>query len=293
MKGCAVSGNLLLGLVECTNDAYHASAGISKSHLDAMASGSPRHYWHKYLNPAREPEEPTPAKLLGQAIHSAILEPHLFSTEFAAVPDDAPKRPTSAQLRAKNPSLETSQAIDWWAEFNAAAEGKTILTAEQFDICIDIRDAVHSHPVASSLLQGGKAEQTVYAIDEETGELVKCRIDYLTADIIVNLKSTEDAGAAAFGKSAGAYRYPVQQAWYEGVLDSAFGEHPPYWIFLAVEKSPPYALGIYYLEPEDVARGRVAARRDLMRIAECRRNGQWPDYGTEALPLQIPGWVKL
>lgn len=283
-----------LGLVDETNDEYHGSVGsVSKSHLDVIAAGSPRHYWHKYLNPNRETEEPTPALILGQAIHSAILEPHLFTSEFAAVPEDAPKRPTSTQLKAKNPSLETTEAIQWWAEFNKAAEGKTVLTADNFRICMDIRDAVHSHPVASGLICDGKAEQSVYAVDGETGETVKCRIDYLTADMIIDLKSTEDASPAAFGKSAAKYRYPVQQAWYQDVLDSAFGEHPPYWIFLAVEKTPPYAIGIYYLEPEDVTRGRIAARRDLLTIASCRRANAWPDYGTDARPLPIPGWAKL
>jgi len=151
---------------------------------------------------------------------------------------------------------------------------------------------VHLHPVAAGLLQGGKAEQSFYAIDKETGELIKCRTDYLAGDIIVDVKTTDDASPAGFGKSAANYRYPLQVAWYHDVLDAAFVEHPAHWVFLAVEKEPPYAIGLYFAQPEDIVRARPAGRRDFLRIVEHKRSGEWPDYGVEALPLQLPSWWK-
>lgn len=266
-----------LGLVERTNEQYHRGPGVSKSHLDTIAGASPRHYWHKYLNPDREPEEPTPAKVLGSAIHSIILEPDLFTTDFVA-----------------NPGIErrSNAGKAEYAAFIAENAGKTILTDEQMQQCLAVRDAVHLHPVAAGLLTGGHAEQSFYAIDSETGELIKCRTDYLVGDMIVDVKSTDDASPTGFGKSAANFRYPLQVAWYHGVLDAAFGEHPPHWVFLAVEKDPPYALGIYFTEPADVQRARVAARRDFLRIVEHKRSGQWPDYGIEALPLTLPTWWR-
>lgn len=266
-----------IGLVECTNEQYHRGPGISKSHLDKIASSSPRHYWHHYLNPDREPEEPTPAKVLGSAVHSIILEPDLFTSQFVA-----------------NPGIErrSNAGKAEYAAFLAENQGKTILTDEQMQQCLAVRDAVHLHPVASGLLQGGKAEQSFYAVDPEFGELIKCRTDYLAGDIIVDVKTTDDASPTGFGKSAANYRYPLQVAWYHDVLDAAFGEHPQHWVFLAVEKEPPYAIGIYFALAEDVQRARLAGRRDLARIVEHRRSGQWPDYGIEALPLSLPTWWK-
>lgn len=268
-----------LGLVEISNDAYHAGPGISKSHLDTIATGSPRHYWHKYLNPNREPQTPTPAMILGTAIHSIILEPDLFVHQYAP-----------------NPGIDrrTKAGKEEWAAFVAENAGKQILSDEDYQICLRVRDAVYSHPVASGLLVGGKAEQTFYAIDPETGELIKCRVDYLpdSGSMIVDVKSTEDASPAGFGKSAANYRYDVQVAWYHHVLDTLYGGHPPIWTFIAVEKTPPHAIGIYFAKPEDVARAAEAAQRDFMRIVECKRRNEWPDYGIEALPLELPGWVK-
>lgn len=269
-----------VGLVACTNDEYHSGPGISKSHLDTIAGASPKHYFWKYLHPDRERQEPTPAMIMGTAVHTAVLEPDLFPSEVIESPEfDRRSKVGRAEYEA----------------FQLEHKGRIVLAPEDYATCLAIRDAVHMHPVAGGLLQGGKAEQSFYAIDRETGELIKCRTDYLrdSGAMIVDLKTTDDASPAGFGKSAANFRYPIQTAWYNGVLDAAFGEHPQDWVFLAVEKKPPYAVGIYFMEPDIVARAEIAARRDFMKIVECKRSGEWPDYGIEPQPLVLPGWSKL
>lgn len=269
-----------VGLVVQTNEEYHSGPGISKSHLDAINGASPLHYWHKYLNPDREPEEPTPAKILGTAIHTAILEPDLVASTMIESP--------LFDRRTKVGKAE-------WEAFSAEHQGKIILSAEDYDSVIKIRDAVHRHPVAAGLLRGGRAEQSFYAIEPETGELIKCRTDYMhdSGAMIVDVKSTEDASPVEFGKSSANYRYTVQPAWYHRVLDAAFGEHPQDWVFLAVEKKPPHAIGIYFVEPDQLERAHIAAQRDFEKIVACKRAGSWPDYGVEPRPLLLPGWSKL
>lgn len=266
-----------LGLVECTNDEYHAGPGISKSHLDTIHGASPKHYWQRYLNPDRIREEKTPALLLGSAIHAVILQPDLFTAEY--VPNPGIERRSNAGKAEL-------------ASFISENAGKVILSDDDYQKCLAIRDVVHKHPVVSNLLRGGVSEQAVYAIDPETGELIKCQIDYMVGSLILDVKTTEDASPAGFGKSSANYRYPHQTAWYWDVLDAAFGEHPEYWAFLAIEKNPPYAMGLYYPDPQQIALARTANCRDFLRIVEHKRSGQWPDYATEALPLQLPGWWK-
>jgi hypothetical protein len=137
-------------------------------------------------------------------------------------------------------------------------------------------------------------------INAETGEVIqhltKCQLDYVNWNrgYILDLKSSEDASETAFAKSCANYRYPVQNAWYNDVLDaSPFGYHPPNWAFLVFEKEPPYALGIHFLDEVDIARGRIASERDFMRIAQHRHANYWPDYGMSRKPLHLPGWMKL
>lgn len=269
-----------IGLLEQTNDEYHSGPGVSKSHLDAIANASPLHYWHKYINPERVRNPPTMAMIMGSAVHSAVLEPDLFPSEYVESP--------GFDRRTKNGKADAEA-------FEQANAGKVVLSPEDYATCLAVRDAVHRHPVASGLLHGGKAEQSFYAVDEETGELIKCRTDYLhdSGAMIVDLKTTDDASPSGFGKSAANYRYPIQTAWYNHVLDSAFGEHPANWVFLAVEKSPPYAIGIYVTEADQVARASIAARENFHRIVECKRSGQWPDYGITPQGLLLPAWAKF
>ena len=270
---------VLDGLVEMTNDEYHSAPGISKSHLDLISGKSALHYWQRYINPDREPEDPTPAKLMGTAIHIAILEPDLLH-EHVVKGLDIEKR--------SNADKKT------WEEFRKSHYGKVILSADDYEHVLKVRDAVHRHPVAAGLLRNGKAEQTVFATDKETGELIKCRIDYLpdNGSMILDVKSAEDASPIGFGKSAANYRYPVQTAWYQDVVRQAFGECPEHWAFLAFEKEPPYAVGIYFIEPDDVARAHIQARQDFLRIIDHRRNNYWPDYGAEPRALELPYWAK-
>lgn len=267
------------GRINMTNDAYHAGPGISKSHLDVIASQSPLHYWHKYRNPLREREAPTPALVLGTAIHSIALEPDLFTQEYVV-----------------NPGIErrSNAGKAEYAAFVAENEGKVILDDEQYQACLHIRDAIARHPVAPGLLTGGAAEQTFFAIDPETGELIKCRYDYLqdSGYAAIDLKSTEDASPSGFARSAANFRYDLQPAWYFDVNTILYGERPRHWIFMALEKKPPYAIGLYFAKEEDIERAYTRARQDFLKIVEHKNTDRWPDWGHEVMPLDLPRWTS-
>jgi PDDEXK-like domain of unknown function (DUF3799) len=269
----------LIGHVEISNDDYHAGPGISKSHLDVIAEKSPLHYWFKYLNPDREIEEPTDAMELGTAIHAAILEPDLFTSNFVVSP-------------AFN--MRTKDGKQMFADFRNENPGKQILTPDDFKVCLAIRDRVHTNPVAAGLLTGGKSEQSFFAKDPETGELIKCRFDYLQdgAGMALDVKSTRDASKRAFAKDAANLRYDIAVAWYFDVMKALYGEAPRHWVWLAVEKTPPYAVGIYFAKPDDIERARDEARRNFMTIVNCRQANYWPDYAESVEPLDMPGWLK-
>lgn len=270
----------LNGQVEIDNDAYHAGPGISKTHLDSIAAelgNTPLHYWYKYINPERERDEPTAAMVLGKAIHTAVLEPDLLNEQVVAGLD-IPRRSNADKAE--------------WAAFEAANAGKIILKPDDYQAVLAVRDATHRHPVAGPLLRDGQVEKSYYATDPETGELIKCRPDFIanSGEYILDLKSTDDASPNGFARSVANFRYHVQQPFYQDILDILYGEHPKYWMFLAVEKKPPYAVGLYYLPAEAVNLGGLLARRDLNRIAYCKQHNHWPDHATEVRELELPGW---
>lgn len=276
---------------------YCKIPAINKSGLDLVAD-SPLHYWAGYLDPERGPREETPAMKLGSAIHTILLEPHLFDQKYAVVPDDAPRRPTALQLNAKKPSLETMEAIEFWEKFNANTAGKTILTAEQVQSCRAIQNSVLKSKAAQTLLTDGKAEVTVVweknvLLDDGTEVIVPCkaRIDYLTAMAILDVKSTSSAAPAAFAKSVANYHYHLQAAWYSDGFFSITGEKLPF-VFLAFETAKPYACAFYLAEENVLEVGRKLYSPLLKKYAECVNKNYWPGYPDEIRTLKLPVWAE-
>lgn len=269
----------LHGCYEMSNEDYHSGPGISKSHLDKVAD-CPLNYWNHYLNPEREPAPQSAALVFGSAFHTATLEPDLFASEYLIMPEFNLRSPTGRAAR------------DEWLENEA--KGRTVLTVDQRDLALKMASVVHKHPVASQLLRG-KKEQSFYAKDPETGLLVKCRTDNFDEHrgLVADLKSTDDASPDSFAKSIANFRYHVQQAWYEDVFSALYGDAPDYFVFVAVDKTPPHPIGVYYIDPEDVSLGRQLARRDLRTILQCRQTGVWPDYTpTQVQQIGLPGWAR-
>lgn len=273
-----------------SNAEYHGGPGISKSGLDRIAQ-SPLHYWSDYLDPNRKPREETPAMAIGTAIHAAVLEPDKFAADYVVLPDDRPRRPTSIQLNAKKPSDETLAAIDWWDRFTEANAGRVVITAEDYAACQAIAAQVRTHPAARALFRDGKAEQSAYWTDPETGVLCKARPDWMMPGAILDVKSTENASQSAFQRSVISWRYHVQAAWYLDGLAQATGERVEAFIFCCFEKKPPYAAAFYYADADMIELGRREYRQALRLYADCMAANKWPGYTSEILPISLPVWV--
>ena len=258
-----------------TNAEYHARPEVSKSGLD-LVHRSPLHFWNRYLNSDRVIEPPTEAMLLGSALHTRVLEPHLFDDEYAVAP---------------HCDRRTKEGKMIWADFEEGAQGKTLLKAEDALRITGMAEAVRSHKAARFLLtMPGKAEQSYFWTDDETGEKCKCRPDWHSADgkIIVDVKTTEDASPGKFLRSSVlGWRYHVQQAFYMQGLPEA-----EVFLFVCVEKKPPFATVVYSLPPQLAERGLEEARADLRQVAECRAANHWPSYSDEIKELPLPRWLE-
>lgn len=289
---------------DISNEDYHRGPGISKSGLD-LINHSPLHY----KTVKAHPKKATPAMFIGTAFHSLVLEPDQFDKEFMLMPNDAPKKPTLAQLNAKKPSPASLGAMAWWEEFNENTKGKTVISnkpgADPFwspgdwDRLHFMADAVKNDPIASIIinLDEGRAENSVYWIDSEHKKLCKCRPDFIndSHNVAVDLKSADDASYTGFGKSAASYRYHVQDSFYRDGL-YAVGQGVQSFVFVVVEKSPPYAVACYILDKEAQRIGRTQYRNNLWTFAECYRRDEWPAYPGDSLlepsirNLEIAPW---
>lgn len=251
------------------NREYHADPAIGKSMLDAIAR-SPRHYWARHIDPNRVEQPPTPAMVLGSAFHALLLEREVFEAEYVAAP--AVDRRTKAGKEA-------------WAALEAS--GKTVLAEDDIRALTGMAASVLEHPAASRLMGlPGRAEVSLFYEDGATGLRCKCRPDWLTeSGVIVDIKTTQDASPEAFRKSAYNFRYDVQAAHYTAAQPGTG------FVFIAVEKTPPYAVAVYEADDAVMRSGYQRRRDNLDRLAECLQRDEWPGYASTIQPLGVPGWA--
>lgn len=254
-----------------TNAEYHTTLAISKSDLD-LINRSPMHYRHAMENPAKQ----TPAMLFGSVVHKLVLEPETFAAEYVVAP---------------NCDCRTKDGKARWQEFADSITDETVITEEMFSEATEIVKAVHNNPIVCKLLGGGKAEQSYFW--EENGVECKCRPDYLRSDgIVIDLKTTENASPEKFVKSAYDYRYHVQAWWYlHGLQQCGINAHD--FIFIAVEKKPPYAVCVYAADDLMLELGEREAMENFRTYVECKNTDTWHGYEKqpEIHSLSLPDWV--
>ena len=248
-----------------TNAEYHADPSISASHLHAVAI-SPENYFRKFVDPNRPSVEPTSAMRFGTLAHCAVLEPDELHARFAVCPPRNTKAGKERAAELEAAGIEVVSSLDW------ALAGK-------------LAQAVRRHPVANELLSNGKAEQSFWWTDLDTELRCKCRPDWMCRETVIDLKTTTDASPAGFARSVAKFRYHVQQAHYmAGTFATRF-------VFIAVEKSYPYNIGVYELDDDALAEGQRLADRDLRRIKRCRESETWPGFSPEITSLSLPAWA--
>lgn len=252
-----------------SNEEYHASPAISRGKLWTTFSKSPAHAMAEKIGQ-------TKAMLIGSVVHVATLEPDLFEREYVRM-EKFDKRTSIGKLAAE--------------QFADQHKGKEVVEADVYDLAAAIRDSLHSSSVVRDLLKGGKAEHSAFWEDFDTGEQCRVRPDLAQPGFILDLKTTQDASPDSFAKSVATFGYHLQDAFYSEGWEQAGGGKIDKFVFLAVEKEPPYAWAIYELDDSARAEGRAIMRYALDTLHHCRASNRFPAYTQEVTPLALPYWA--
>ena len=250
---------------DISNQDYHKLPYVSNSMLSKI-NKCPAAAWVK--------SESTDYFTLGSATHSLILEgPQAFSESFCVVPQ--------CDRRTKEGKMVYEQ-------FELANEGKDIISADDYNSIVGMRESVMSHPFSSTLLAQGVSEQSVIWEDAETEILCKCRPDRIPAGdkgVLVDLKTTQDAGERAFTRSCVSYGYAMQAAFYLDGVTAATGKQFDAFAFVVVEKTEPYRVECYLLDSDFIAWGRREYRRLLEIYRQCKTENSFPNYQSPTLNI--------
>lgn len=251
---------------------YRGIKAVNWSALKHYAK-SPAHY-RAYID---NPPERTPAMLLGSALHCWVLEPEEFRKRYIVAPEM--DRRTRAGKEAH-------------AEFLALAAGKDVLTPEQMEAVRGMGAAVRGCHARNLVELCEVHERAITWTDPATGLACKGRPDAYSphTGVIVDIKTTSDASPRAFQRAIATYLYHGQAAFYlDGLL--ADGVRAEHFIFIVVEKEPPYAVASYACDAEMIAAGRMLTREYLDMHKACLDAGQWPGYPNRVQSIELPRWA--
>lgn len=262
---------------------YRAKPRISVSGLKKFGKSSAH---GKAGLDGRGPQFSKEAGDVGRLCHTVVLQPELMDSEFAVSP--------KFDRRTKQGKADATA-------FDEGVGDRTVVTEDQRQLALQIRDSVYAHPLAASMLSPfhkGRAEVSAFwpaPTDDGTPIPVKGRFDWLVEDfegdpLIFDLKTCQDASASDFPKSAGRFGYHLQAAFYSDGYRHLTGRRPRF-VFGAVEKVAPYAVQLFEFDYASIERGRQAYRSALLTYVTGQRTGHWPSYPTDIVQMTLPPWV--
>lgn len=263
--------NKMTGILTLSEEQYRASEAISKSDLDWIAPPrTPAHYRAK--KDGLIASLTTPAMKMGALVHRAVLEPDTMNAFIT--------RPEGLDFRSKEGKA--------WRDENAT---KTILTHDEATTISSIVDAVWSHPVAKRIFKDAQTEQCLFA-EDSNGMVRKARLDALVeGSTIPDLKTSACADAQEFEKSIGKFRYHVQAAYYLDICN-LLGIEKRDFVFVVVEKEPPYAVAVYTLDEDAVRLGRMEYQRDIGMVRDCLEKDEWPSFPPDIRVVGLPMYIR-
>jgi PDDEXK-like domain of unknown function (DUF3799) len=257
------------GIYSLSSEAYHQGPGISRSGLIEFKR-SPYHYWYKYFNPDYEAQPATPAQILGNALHTYVLEPDAFEKRYFVIPEF---------------NKVTKEGKERWQKIKSELGKKETLSVHQYQILQAMTASLQKHKLAMQLIEKAEIEQSLYWTDPDTGILCKCRPDILRCNLVCDLKTAQDGSPRSFQYAAFDYGYHIQAAMIQEALKSLKKILIKDFLFLVIEKSPPYAISIYQLDQASLDNGYQEFKTLLVRYQHCLESNDWPAYTIQEISL--------
>jgi hypothetical protein len=237
-----------------------------------LIADPPAKYWH-YRN---NPQEPTPALIVGSAAHEWLLEGDKWPLRHVVLDPDHDSR--------------TKRGREVLAE--ARERGVRPVTAEQFAQIKAMREALERHEYAMAAFQNGRAETSMFWIDPHTRIWCRCRPDFLPAQgrIFADYKTTVSCRTDDLKRTIGKYGYHMQASWYGDGIRALGLADDPIMLFVFQEKAPPYLVRCVTVGAPSLiaAEGRNYQARSI--FARCVREDRWPGYDEDIQTLDIMPW---
>jgi len=244
-----------------THDSYYQDTEyVSNSMLNNLTGKSPEYFRFAMDNP----QPTTPAMKFGSALHMNVLQPEEFANNYVVAPKF---------------DKRTKQGKTDYAEFIKSNMLKTVISEQDYHLMNQMTEKIMRDSDAKTLLTNGIKEHII-AWNNDFWD-IKCRgmLDVYNKDanIIIDLKTTQDSSYYGFASSVRKFKYYKQAAFY---MDAVKAQE---FYIVAIEKNPPFSINIIQLGDNLIDMGRDLYNTDLEIYKYCLDNDYWPSQGFDYL----------
>jgi len=304
-------------------DEYRASVGLGSTDLRELRT-SVRH-WRHYRD---EGIDETDSVKLGNYVHAAVLEPDRFEKDvldYPDPPDDAQGLSSSKQQLAHllaDDETHGSDAlsdevgvqkstIDRWAGRGGNDGHSGVLKLkdhidehgpapdqELAEEAAAIRDVVWQHPRVQQLLDGTDTEASFWWGEDVDGTTYQCKgradaVAQVGGQLVASdLKTTgRSIDPGSYARTLGRRNGHLQAAHYSAGLDATRELNVGFFVYLAVETSPPYDVVSAVLDDEALRAGRDRCRGSLRTLDDWMDDpDQWDGRSRNLEKLTLNQW---
>ena len=248
---------------------------------DGYEPGSPAHFIAQFL----EPKEETDALFMGKYIHSRILTPDAPLPGVVVIPETY----TNEKGETKPWHGAANVCKAWLAK--QEADGFRPMKASDVKALEGVVNAIANDATCKIIFEKGKAEVSLFKpYHSWTGMILrKARLDWVPpGPSLVDIKTCLDARAVDFARVMWQRRYYVQAGLYLDLWNELNpDDRKTNFVFIAVEKHPPYAIQIFDVDQQDLKAGTWEWKRNLSVIIECMKQNYWPAYPDGVQPIKM------
>lgn len=253
-------------ITDITESDYRKATGLSQSSLKDFLI-SPAHY----LALIEKQIEPTRAMQFGTAFHAHLLR-------------DNPEDYYAVKNKVDGRSREGKAYNEQFALENA---GKVVIDLDDRNTIVSMAEEVMNHATAGELMKSlTHKEFAVFGTNH--GIRLKGLIDGYdkTTGTVIDLKTAEDASPKGFKKAIWDRRYDIQVVHYTWLLQNA-GLPVNKFYFIAIEKEPPFAVGVYTINPESLTKSFKTWDDALDQFFVCQASGVYPAYSENPVEITL------
>lgn len=203
------------------------------------------------------------ALIFGSAFHTRVLEgTNVFHERFHEA--EPPINPKTGE------PYKSGKKVQEWLE--SSPEGVEYITLEESARIAEMNFAIRNHEYASVLLSDGDPEivlrQSMYGVDCQS------KMDYLkpVGRQLIDLKTTQSLDTFPDWIER---KYLFQMAFYRMMIKGITGHN---WnvTLVAIEKEPPYEIGIWELTDDSLIESTADVIAQLQYYRYCRDKDIWP-----------------